>query len=162
MDDLVAVKQVERSWGSLEGLAYLLMVERPELLDAGPEVVAGELGLDQRVVVWLLRSSREFRVLLDSFAAAGVWSLPERREAYRVLLDRVKSGEERLGESVRAMEYLDSKVGLQRGTVSSPQVNVRVVQEGDGSWESDYEGLEFGGKGESGRDQRDVVDVEFE
>lgn len=163
MDELVAVKSVERQWGSLEELAFELMVNRRELLEGGPEAVASGMGLDRRVVTWLLRSSKEFRALLDSFVASEVWSEVDRGAAYRTLSERVKSPGERLGEVVRAMEYLDSKVGLERDRPSSPQVAVQIVREGDGSWESDYEGLEFGGKGESGgRGESDVVDVEFE
>lgn len=161
--ELVHLRSVEARFGSLEGLAFELMVNQPHLLEGGVDGVAVGLGLDRRVVSWLLLESREFQLLMDGFVAGGVWSAVERREAYGVLVERVRSGRERLADSVRAMEYLDGKVGLRRDAPPRPSVAIQIVQEGDGSWESDYEGLEFGGEGKRAKvGASEVVDVDFE
>lgn len=165
MDELAVVKTVEAKWGSLEELAYYLMVEAPEVLDGGPESVATHLGLERRVVVYLLRSSREFQALLDGFVAGEVWSPVERRRVYGHLRDRVLSGEDKLGDVVKAAEYMDAKVGLEGTNRRSPQVAIQIVQEGNPQeWaDGEYSGLEFGGEGlAGGRDGgSDVVDVEW-
>lgn len=159
---LVSRREVEREFGSLEELAFWLLVENPGVLEGGVDAVVGVSGLSRRVVAWLLRESDEFQGLLDSHVAGGVWGVGERRVAYEVLRERVVSGRDRLGDSVRAMEYLDGKVGLSMGVRGQPQVAVQIVQEGDRSWESDYEGLEFGGEASSESGAVEVLDVEFE
>lgn len=141
-------REVAKRFGSLEGLAYHLLVEEPGLLEASPADASRALGLPESLVRFLWFASRDFRVLLDEGLAREVWSFDERRQAYGSIRDRVLSGRDRLAETVRAAEYLDSKIGVRKSAPSeegrSVNVSVSVVREGEGDWSDSHQALTFG------------------
>lgn len=170
----LAVREVESSeFGTLEALAYRLMVEQPELMGADAAAVAAQVGLSTDTVSYLLHQSREFQVLLDWHVVGGAWGVSQRAAVYRDMLVAMRDPDTKLGEVVRAAEYFDKKAGIapentqgRQGTV----IQVAVVQEGEGGYESDYQPLRFGGdaKGKSGGASQsgrllaphEVIDVE--
>lgn len=150
----LALREVREVWGSLEELAAFVMLERRDLVSADPEVVAGVLGLSVASVRWLWFSSREFLGLLDWHVMGGVWGVEARSRAMGVLAARVLDGGERLNDVVKAVEYLDGKVGVAPGRGGDgggggSVVQIALVQEGDGSWASAHEPLRFGQRASS-------------
>lgn len=143
----VALREVGEVWGSLEELAAYVMLEARELLEADVEVAGEALGLSARVVRYLWFSSREFSALLDWHAVGGVWSVAARERVLGELVRRAVSGEDKLGDVVKAAEYLDGKAGVapaRDGGGGSSVVQIALVQEGDGSWEESHAPLRFG------------------
>lgn len=152
---VLALREVQESWGSLEELAAFVMLERRELVSADPEVVAAELGLSVASVRYLWFSSREFLALLDWHVMGGVWGVEARSRAMGVLASRVLDGSERLNDVVKAVEYLDGKVGVAPGRYGDgggsggSVVQIALVQEGDGSWSESHSPLRFGQRASS-------------
>jgi len=145
LDPVVIHRDVEAKFGGMEQLAHFMMVERPELLEADPETIAAVTGFSVGVIRYLLYSSKDFLALIDSYLAREEWSPQVRRSAYKTLAKRAKDDTERLGDVVRASQYLDSKAGVSRVAEESAargvQIQVRVVQEGSRDFTSHYKPL---------------------
>jgi len=139
----------DSAYGSMEGLAYHMMVERPELAQGDVESVAAATGLDTRVVAFLMHRSKEFQGLLDWHVLQEEWTTLDRRDAYRTIKGRMRDPNSRFQDVIRAAEYFDSKTGTapRPGPVGAggTTIQIAMVQEGDGSWVEDYRPLRFGG-----------------
>lgn len=146
----LAVREVEASeFRSLEGFAYRLTVEDPDLMYATPDAIAAQVGLSSDTVSFLLHQSREFAVLLDWHAVGSSWGWAQRMGVYGDMVRKMRDPDAKLGDVVRAAEYFDKKAGIapadhagKQGTV----IQVAVVQEGEGGYERTHTPLKFGGQ----------------
>lgn len=124
--------------GDVEGVAAFLVLERPDLLEAGVEMQAGALGVGVGDVSGLWRSA-EFRACVDRFLTWRVLEPGVRVGQLRKLVD-ISLNAERDGDAVKAFDVLSRQAGLkvpERSEVEERkriEISIQQLPSGEGGF----------------------------